>query len=71
MRWMLLHLLMAGFGMKQTFYACRRMSVLGGKAVMQRTSPQGPGLTHSGHRDAFAEREIMECPAAIARVTPP
>jgi hypothetical protein len=27
------------------FYACRRMSVLGGKAVMQRTSPQGPVLT--------------------------
>jgi hypothetical protein len=30
-------LLTAGFGSKRTFYACRRMSVLGGKAVMQRT----------------------------------
>jgi hypothetical protein len=25
-------------GTKRTFYACRRMSVLGGKAVMQRTT---------------------------------
>ena len=32
------------FGTKRTFYACRRMSVLGGKAVMQRTSPQPNGL---------------------------
>src|SRR5262249_61747331 len=32
-------------GTKRTFYACRRMSVLGGRAVMQRTSPQRPILT--------------------------
>src|SRR5262249_50772712 len=41
----LLHLLTTGSGTKRTFYACRRMSVLGGKAVMQRTSPQRPILT--------------------------
>src|SRR6516165_7253408 len=29
-------------GTKRTFYMCRRMSVLGGKAVVQRTSPQNP-----------------------------
>src|SRR5215469_13774552 len=29
---------MSTFGTKRTFYVCRRMSVLGGKAVMQRTS---------------------------------
>ena len=29
---------MTAFGTKRTFYACRRMSVLGGKAVVQRTS---------------------------------
>jgi len=31
---------MSLIGTKRTFYACRRMSVLGGKAVMQRTSLQ-------------------------------
>jgi hypothetical protein len=41
---------MSEFGTKRTFYACRRMSVLGGKAVMQRTSPQRPILTRTGHR---------------------
>ena len=35
----------SGFGTNRPFYACRRMSVLGGKAVMQRTSPQRPILT--------------------------
>jgi hypothetical protein len=34
----LLHLLTTAFGTKRMFYVCRRMSVLGGKAVMQRTS---------------------------------
>ena len=47
---MLLHLLTAGFGTKRTFYACRRVSVLGGKAVMQRTSMQLPILTRSRPR---------------------
>jgi hypothetical protein len=28
----------SGFGTKRTFYACRRMSVLDGKAVMQRST---------------------------------
>src|ERR1700741_1275095 len=46
----LLRLLTAAPGTKRTFYACRRRSVLGGRAVVQRTSPQRPILTHSGHR---------------------
>src|SRR5215813_6406828 len=36
---------MSTCGTKRTFYVCRRMSVLGGKAVMQRTSLQRPILT--------------------------
>jgi hypothetical protein len=36
-------------GTKRTFYACRRMSVLRVTAVMQRTSPQRPISTQSGH----------------------
>jgi hypothetical protein len=36
----LLRLLTAACGTKRPLYACRRMSVLGGKAVVQRTSPQ-------------------------------
>ena len=34
----LLHRVMSRLGTKRTFYVCRRMSVLGGKAVMQRTT---------------------------------
>src|SRR5215470_3752109 len=33
---------MSPIGTKRTFYVCRRMSVLGGKTVMQRISPQRP-----------------------------
>jgi len=40
----LLQLLTTGFGTNRPFYAYRRMSVHGGKAVVQRTSPQWPGL---------------------------
>jgi hypothetical protein len=29
-------------------------------------TPLQPGLTHSGHRDAFAERDVMECRPASA-----
>src|SRR5215510_10205866 len=39
-RAVLLQLLTTASGTKRTFYACRRMSVLGEKAVMQRTSLQ-------------------------------
>jgi len=36
-------------GTKRTFCACRRMSVLGGKTVMQWTSPQRPILIPTRH----------------------
>jgi len=46
------------FGTKRTFYVCRRISVLGRKAVMQRMSPQRPMLTQCMVRPCVA-REFL------------
>jgi hypothetical protein len=67
---MLLHLLTAAIGTKLPIQNVRSPVANGGKADNICSLRDLPVLTHSSHRDAFAEREFMEYWAGIARITP-